>query len=58
MHYNCIYCLNKLCDNHNMELCTQVCTTVLVEFPTECNIKNYLILHPTHVVDARRGIRS
>ena len=27
-----------------------MCTTVIVEFRTKCNIYNYLILHTTHVV--------
>ena len=35
-----------------------ICTTVLVEFRPECYIENGLILHPTHVVDVRKGIRS
>ena len=29
-----------------------------IKFRTECNIWNYLILHSTHVVDARKDIQS
>ena len=32
--------------------------TVLLEFWPEYNILTYFILHPIHVVDARKDIRS
>ena len=32
-----------------------MCTTVLVEFWPESKIWDYLIQHPTHVVDARKA---
>ena len=42
----------------NVILYTQIGTTVLMDLRPEYYIYNYLILHPTHVVDVRKGIRS
>ena len=37
---------------------TNLYITVLVDFRAEYYIYNYLILHPMHVVDVKKGIRS